>query len=324
MNQQSFEIQNRQRWSEIDRLTKVLESKRHSRDVAVLPSLYRQLCADIALAQHRMYGARLCAELNERLIRCRQVLAKSDERAGRGFAKLMLQDFPRAVRRNARLFWLGMLLFFGPMILMVIASYLEPRWIFSVLGPQETGMMDALYGKDESTDLLRSEFGSDFEMFGFYVMHNISIGLRTAATGLFAMVGSMVTLGYQGVVIGAMEGYVHYAGNTARFYAFVAGHSAFELTGIVICGVAGMRLGQAVLKPGQLSRGAALANAGKRALPLLYGGALLIFFAAFIEGFWSAGPASPQTKHIVGIGNAAGLAAYLYFCGRKGEEEDEA
>jgi hypothetical protein len=64
--------------------------------------------------------------------------------------------------------------------------------------------------------------------------------------------------------------------------------------------------------------------AGKRALPLIYGGALLIFFAAFIEGFWSAGPAPAGVKHAVGICNAAGLAAYLYFCGRKGEDEDEA
>ncbi|HWB04807.1 MAG TPA: stage II sporulation protein M [Verrucomicrobiales bacterium] len=324
MNQQSFEFQNRDRWNEIDRLTQRLLKKRRVNEAAVLPSLYRQLCADIALAQHRMYGARLCAELNERLIRCRQVLAGTDELAGRGFAKLMLQDFPRAVRRNARLFWLGMALFIGPMILMVIASYIEPRWIFSVLGPNETKMMDWMYGKEDAKELLRKEFGSDFGMFGFYVMNNITIGLRMVGSGLFAMVGSMVALGYQGVFIGAMEGYVHYAGNTERFYAFVAGHSAFELVGIVICGVAGMRLGQAVLKPGRLTRGAALAVAGKRALPLVYGGALLIFFAAFIEGFWSAGPAPNGVKYAVGIGNAAALAAYFLFCGRAGEEADEA
>ena len=125
----------------------------------------------------------------------------------------------------------------------------------------------------------------------------------------------------KGLIIGAMEGYVHYAGNPERFYAFVAGHSALELTGIIICGVAGMLLGQAVLKPGRHTRGAALAVAGKRALPLIYGGALLVFFAAFIEGFWSAGPASPQTKYAVGIANALALTLYLTLCGRKGARE---
>lgn len=320
MNQQTFEKQNRPRWSEIDDLVLRLQKFRTVEDAAALPSLYRQLCADIALAQHRMYGTRLSAELNERLIRVRQLLENPDERSGRGFAKLMLQDFPRAVRREWRLFWLGMALFFVPLILMVVASYLEPRWIFSVLGPQELKMMDEMYGKDDPSTFTRGAFGSDFMMFGFYVQHNITIGLNTAGAGLLAMVGALFAIAYQGVVIGAMEGYVHYAGNTERFYAFVAGHSAFELTGIIILGVAGMKLGQAVLKPGFLTRGAALARAGRRALPLIYGGALLVFFAAFIEAFWSASAVEPQIKYVVGIFNASVLITYFLFCGRKGEE----
>lgn len=323
MNQQTFEAQNRERWQTIDQITAELLKKRSTANAAKLPALFRQLCADIALAQHRMYGARLCAELNARLIRCRQAMGTEMAKRGRGFTRLFLRDFPRAVRRDARLFWLAMLLLIGPMILMVLASKFEPRWIFSVLGPDETQRMDYMYGKDDPTEFMRSEFGSDFGMFGFYVYNNISIGLRIAGMGLLAMVGSMFALGYQGVVLGASEGYVHYAGNTERFYAFVAGHSALELIGIVICGMAGMRLGQAILKPGRETRGAALATAGRRALPLIYGGALLIFFAAFVEGFWSAGPASTEVKYAVGIANAIALAAYLLLCGRNGEESDE-
>jgi len=321
VNQQAFETQNSERWNQIDRLTGVLRKKRTAEGAAALPSLYRQLCADIALAQHRMYGARLCGELNERLIRCRQVLAHPDEGGGRGFTRLILRDFPRAVRREWRLFWLASLLFYGPFLLMILAAYLEPRWIFSVIGPQEMRMMDGMYGSSDARDFMRDEFGSDFGMFGYYVMHNTTIGLRMAGAGLLAMVGSLVAIGFQGVVLGALFGYVHYAGNPWSLYTFAASHGPFELTGLIICGVAGMRLGQAVLKPGRLSRGAALAEAGRRALPLIYGGALLIIFAAFIEGFWSAGPASPSTKIAVGAGNALLLTLYLCLCGGKENRE---
>ncbi len=305
----------------IDQLTDRLRKKRTAAGAAEMPSLYRQLCADIALAQHRMYGARLCGELNERLIRCRQVLANPDDGGGRGFTRLVLRDFPRAVRREWRLFWLASLLFYGPFLLMILASYLEPRWIFSVIGPEEMRMLDGMYGEHDATDFMRDEFGSDFGMFGHYVMNNTSIGLRMAGAGLLAMVGSLVAIGYQGVVLGAMFGYVHYAGNPAALYTFAASHGPFELTGLIICGMAGMKLGQAVLKPGQLSRGAALAEAGRRSLPLIYGGALLIIFAAFIEGFWSAGPASPSTKIAVGVAIAILLALYLCLCGGKEERE---
>ena len=318
MTQQSFEDHNRPRWLEIDALASRLEKGGRVEDAGRLPSLYRQLCADVALAQHRMYGLRLCGELNDRLIRVRQLLENPDERRSRGLVKLLARDFPRAVRREWRLFWLGMALFFLPMILMVIAAYLDPRWIFSVLGPDEMKMMNSMYGKEETSSITRDGFGYDFAMFGFYIQHNITIGLNTVGAGLLGMVGSLFAVAYQGILIGAMEGYVHYAGNTERFYAFVAGHSAFELTGLVVCGVAGMKLGQAVLKPGMLTRGAALAVAGRKALPLIYGGALLVFFAAFIEGFWSASPVPPAGKYAMGIFNAVALTAYFLFCGRKG------
>jgi uncharacterized membrane protein SpoIIM required for sporulation len=321
MNQHTFETQSRPRWEAIDQLTVRLQKERKVEEATSLPSLYRQLCADISLAQHRMYGTRLSEELNDRLIRVRQVLENPDERAGRGFARLVLQDFPRTLRKEWRLFWLAMALFFGPMILFILAAYLEPKWIFAVLGQEHQAQLDASFGKGGGLEGLRGQFDSDFAMFGHYVKNNISIGLNSAGAGLLAMVGALFVIAFNGIVIGASAGYVHYAGDPEKFYSFVAGHAAFELIGIVICGVAGMRLGQAVLKPGNLTRGAAIGEAGRKALPLIYGGALLIFFAAFIEGFWSAGPSDPQTKYTVGISLAAGLTLYLLFCGRRGEHE---
>ena len=320
MTQQSFVEQNRARWQETEALVVRMGKERRSPDASRLPLLYRQLCSDFALAQHRMYGARLCGELNALIIRCRNLLVREEGAASGRFARLMLHDFPAAVRREWRLFWLAMLLFYGPLIGMVAAAYHDPRWIFSVLGTEEMRMMDGMYGPGDTGEFLREEFGSDFAMFGYYIQNNVSIGLRMVGSGVLAMVGSLFALAYQGVVIGAMEGYVHYAGDTTKFYSFVAGHSAFELTGIVICGTAGMRLGMAVLKPGRRSRGAALAEAGRLALPLIYGGSLLVFFAAFIEGFWSAGNAPVPVKYAVGIGNAVLLTCYLLFCGRGRKE----
>jgi uncharacterized membrane protein SpoIIM required for sporulation len=78
-----------------------------------------------------------------------------------------------------------------------------------------------------------------------------------------------------------------------------------------------MRLGLALLKPGRLTRRDAMREAGKRALPLLYGGSIMIFLAAFVEGFWSASHASPTAKYAVGIGLWVLLAVYLIFSGKR-------
>ena len=49
-------------------------------------------------------------------------------------------------------------------------------------------MMDGMYGEHDATDFMRDEFGSDFGMFGHYVMNNTSIGLRMAGAGLLVSV----------------------------------------------------------------------------------------------------------------------------------------
>ena len=51
---------------------------------------------------------------------------------------------------------------------------------------------------------------------------------------------------------------MNHACNPESFWSFVAGHSSFELLGMIVSGMAGMRLGLALLRPGRLPRVRAL------------------------------------------------------------------
>ena len=61
-------------------------------------------------------------------------------------------------------------------------------------------------------------------------------------------------LAYNGAFAGALAGYLTERGLSSTFYSFVATHSAFELTAIVLSGAAGLRIGHALLAPGRLTR----------------------------------------------------------------------
>ena len=61
----------------------------------------------------------------------------------------------------------------------------------------------------------------------------------------------------------------------------------------MLSGVAGMRLGLALIHPGRLSRRHALYAASQRMFPVIVGAALLTVLAAFFEAFWSANGAIP-------------------------------
>ena len=321
MTQLRFEQEHQARWEATEALLAAAQKRQVCADQVQLPGLYRQVCADLSLAQHRMYGERLCGRLNDLVIRTREALTRGTLTDRRDEAARLWSSCPRAVRREWRLFWLNMLLFWGPMVAFIIAAYQDERWIFAVLDEGTMGQLDEMYGSDSPVDALRGQFGSDFAMFAYYIQHNISIGLRTIAGGVLATLGAVISTATQGILLGAMFGYVHYAGNTGRFYTFVAGHSSFELMGLVICGVAGTRLGMAVLNPGTLSRAEALKVSAKQALPLIYGGPLLVLIAAFIEGFWSASAVQPEIKHIVGVMLWLLLAAWLLFAGRGASDE---
>jgi len=86
---------------------------------------------------------------------------------------------------------------------------------------------------------------------------------------------------------------------------------------IAISGAAGLRLGAAVVAPGARSRKAALVDAARPAVRLMYGAAAMFFIAAFIEAFWSPLTAfPPQTKYAVGAIMWAVVLGWLLLGGR--------
>jgi uncharacterized membrane protein SpoIIM required for sporulation len=110
---------------------------------------------------------------------------------------------------------------------------------------------------------------------------------------------------------------VTWRGFGGNFYSFVVTHGAFELTGIVLAGAAGIALGHALLAPGRRSRLAALADAARGAIVIVYGMTAMFVIAAALEAFWSSARWVPQTvKFGVGAGCWLVVIAYLVFQGR--------
>jgi hypothetical protein len=117
---------------------------------------------------------------------------------------------------------------------------------------------------------------------------------------------------YNGAFSGAIAGYLTERGMAATFYPFVATHSAFELTAIVLSGAAGLRIGHALLAPGRLTRRQALVEATQASAVVLYGVAAMLLVAAGIEAFWSSAQwLAPPIKY--GVAGLCWVAVLAYF-----------
>lgn len=320
MSREIFEDRHEADWRRLENQLRELEVKLPTASEN-FPGLYRRVCYHLALARHRLYGHDLERRLNSLVQRSHELLyGPIHPRAGQIF-ELLAGEFPRALRRDAKVFLLAMLLFFGSGISLFVIVQADPDVAFTVIDPLTAADYREMYQPAEPQKKEEERgFETDTLAFGHYIHNNISIAFRTFAAGVFAGIGAILLVLYNGVVLGTVAGYLQSEGLGPQLWPFVVGHSAPELVGLVIAGVAGLKLGLALIAPGRRRRGQALAEATREASPILAGAAFLVLIAAFIEAFWSASPLVPvPVKLVVGLLIWVLLGAFLLLGGRRRE-----
>lgn len=318
MDRERFEELNQADWRSLELSLDLLDKGRTMGSAEEFPALYRRVCHHLALVRHRRLGADLETRLNRLVLRGHRQLYKTRDRGAARPWRFLLVDFPRRVRAEGRLLLVASLLFYGPLAGAFAAATARPEVALSIMPGEDLEAVAEQYGPDVLVPEER-DLGTGLSMFGFYVHNNVSIAFRTFASGIFAGIGSVFFLVYNGLVIGAVSARIRALGYEEAFYSFIVGHGAFELTAIVLAGVAGLRLGLAVIAPGRLRRAAALRTAARVTLPILYGCAAMLLVAALVEAFWSPSGVPTSVKIPVGILFWLGVGVFFLGAGRTTE-----
>lgn len=283
-----------------------------------LPHAFRSLCHDLALARDRQYSSVVQDRLRVLVLAAHQRVYGARKKEGLAVFRFVLHGFPALVRRERRVILLSAALFVIPLLAMLIALQFYPDGVYLVMSPDSVTNFEDMYSPTAKHLGQLHAVSGQWRMWGLYIFNNIGIDFQCFASGLAFGVGSAFYLLYNGLSIGAVAGHLTQIGYVRTFWSFVAGHSAFELTGVVLSGAAGLKLAQALIAPGLRTRRAALIANAKIAVQLLLGAAALTFFAAFIEAFWSAERVFPvHLKYGVGIAMWCVTLAYLIFVGRE-------
>ena len=235
---------------------------------ARLLMLYRHTCDHLALARARGYPPSIIDPLEVLTQRAHTLIYRYRDWGGLSLNRLILVDIPQTVRALQVYVWVAALLFYLPLLALGLTTYFQPDFILHFLSPEQVVDFQRMYsdrpagaGRDAQSDIL---------MLGGYIKNNIGIGFQCFAGGLLAGVGSVFFIAYNGLFIGAVAGYITAQGLGDNFYSFVITHGAFELTGIVLSGAAGLYLGHALLCPGRRTRVEALKHHARAAVVLMY------------------------------------------------------
>jgi uncharacterized membrane protein SpoIIM required for sporulation len=283
------------------------------------PQGFRELTQDLNIARAHGFDPSLIERLNRLVLEGNQILYRHYGWSFKGPVNFLLRGFPRAVRARSMSFIAALLVFYGLLFFTALACLRFPDLTRRLIPAEPLMDLEQMYDPENAYFLTPRPVGNDADMFGYYVFNNVTIAFRIFAGGILAGLGSMVMLCLNALMLGAATAHIINLGFTETFFSFTAGHSAFELTGIVLSAQGGFLLGYHFFVTRGLSRGASLRQAGKTALPLITGSALLLFAAAVIEAFWSSRHEIPAPLHYAsGILAYVLLGAYFLFAGRRG------
>lgn len=331
MNIEHFIAQRSPRWDELERL--LIDAERSEdwhlgrRRLQELVHLYRETCSDLNRARSHTANPQILERLNGLSGRAYRLIyaGASSDSGVRSLRKLFLRDIPytfRLERNTVARAALAMVLGAAVGFLAVIwdptnGERLIPAMFFTE-SPRER--VEKIERSEESIENL-----SEAAAFGAQLYtHNIRVSFLAFSLGAISIIGAYLILFYNGVILGSVAAMYYLDRVQLFFFAWVGPHGALELPAIVFGAAAGIRLGNAMLLPGDLSRAASVRRAFPVVWRMMVATVVTLICAGLIEGSFSqfSGKSFPYVLKIgVALTLFVALVVYL-FARRVGSEAD--
>ena len=320
MNLERFHATRGARWAELDDLLRRAGGKpeRLGPDgVRRLGRLYRATAADLALARRRFPGDPVVPRLERLTVAARQaVYAERSRRLSP--IRFFGTDYWRRVHERPRLL-------LAAALLLIVPGVLGGLWAGEDPGAAIGLVPEAFLPTVESPGGDRGLSGEESGVFSSSVFtNNIQVAFMALAAGIALGLGTAFVLLYNGLVLGVVFGLTIENGQGTPLVEQVASHGLLELSCIVVAAAAGLRLGEAILRPGRRKRGDALVDEARGAVETVLGTAPWLVLAGFVEGFVSPRGIGWLPAVLVGSALAALFWALVVVRGRASLQPDEA
>ena len=273
---------------------------------------YREVAADLARARTYQADPRTLAELERLVAAGHNVLYRDGRRTFRRIWTVVSREFPAAVFEARGAVFVALCAFWLPAaagftLLRAHPPLGEELLPESMLSRADAGEERIRTGKG----YYEAEEGERPLMAAEIITNNVQVAFFCFAGGIFFGFGAMLSLGFNGLILGALAGHFANRGLLGYLGRFVIGHGVLELNAICIAGAAGFLLGRALIAPGDLPRADAVRVAGRVALRLVGMTVVMLLGAGLIEGLVSAGAGGWSERLTYSAASAVLLVLYL-------------
>lgn len=294
-------------WRELEVL---LQSRDKKSDAVEEPrkivAEFRMLVSDLSLARQTIPGSRIHTWLETLSLRGHQLIFRTP-----GNTLLRLRDIyafesPALIRQMSSLLLATIALFIAAILCgwLMISAFSDLTPLFA-----STEMINRVQSGELWTDGLLNIMPSSLLSLSL-MTNNITVSLFAFALGAFYGLGTLYIITLNGLMLGGVFAFTAQYQLDDELFKFIIAHGVVELSVICIAGAMGLKLGEALLRPGTMTRQQAFriatADAGKVLLVALP----FLVIAGLIEGYISPDPEFSMSFRIV-VGIVSGSIFWL-------------
>ena len=286
-------------------------------ELLAMPVLYRQALSSLSVARATSLDQNLVDYLESLSTRAyffvygtRSSLA---ERLGGFFAR----EWPAA----AQALWRETLFSFALTLVGVIAAYYltlhDPDWFSAFMPESLAGGRGPSASAEAMRATLYSKPGQDHSglsvFAAFLFTHNSGVAIFAFALGFAFCLPTAMLMAYNGAMLGAFLAAFVMKGLGFEAGGWLAIHGVTEIGAVVLAGAAGLRIGWTLAFPGDLSRPAAMAQAGRQSATLMAGVVVMLFCAGVLEGVGRQVIQNDLVRYGIALVTLVLWPAYLYL-----------
>ena len=312
-------------WVKLEAITKKLENdpagKMSIEETKDFHYLYQRTSADLAKIKSFSSEPEILRYLESLTARAYCEVHEIRKRPHRlSPLNLFFKSFPETFRRHIRIFWLSLAITlagfaFGGISVTFDSEAKEVILPFVHLqgNPSERVASEEQSGNDYLQ-------GNKMRGASWYMTHNTKVAIATMVMGITWGVGTIIMLFYNGAILGAVTLDYVIAGESRFLMAWLSPHGVIEIPAILIAGQAGLLLAGALISRGRrISLQTRLRQVNGDLLTLIFGVALMLVWAGFVEAF-----ISQYHEPVISYSFKLGLAAVelfllVLFLGRSGK-----
>ncbi len=313
MDLDGFIERNRPTWDRLQELTRRAGREPGALDADELDELVRlhlRVSSQLSTARTHLADPELAAYLSALVGRSTAVVHGSRPRTWATIWHATTRAFPAAVWHDRRPILVSTAVF-------MIAALAAGIWLATTPAAVEAALpaeAREAYLETEFEEYYSAEPGTTF--FARVFTNNFRVGATAFGSGIAFGIPTLFILGSNGLNVGLAGGLFHGAGEATRFWTLILPHGLLELTAVFIAGGAGLRLGWAIIAPGDRRRADSLADAGRRSVVIALGLVLVFLVAGLIEGYVTGQPWSATVRVGIGAGVWAAFLAWVVVAGR--------